>query len=71
MHPKLQSFSVSGFVFRALDTNGTLDNAIAPKIGRVAFAAFLKNERRDCNSSFLFSFMLVQSCPIGLPESDC
>lgn len=33
---------------------GILANATAPMMGRIPFAAFLKNWRRDCSSSFLF-----------------
>lgn len=45
-----------------------LANAIAPKIGNAALAAFLKKLRRDCSSSFLFSFIIVLPCPVGLPD---
>lgn len=35
----------------------------APKIGKVAFAAFLKNWRRDCNSSFRFFSLIAFDMP--------
>ncbi len=38
---------------------GMLAKAMAPRMGRAFLAAFLKNWRRDCNSSSLFSFMIL------------
>ena len=37
--------------------NGTLERSEAPKIGNAAFAAFLKNWRRDSSSSLFSSFI--------------
>lgn len=50
----------------ALLISGTLARAMAPKIGRADFAAFLKNERRDCNSSFLFFSVILRSLCFSL-----
>lgn len=35
-------------------TKGMFDSIVIPKIGKVDFAAFLKNSLRDWSSSFLF-----------------
>ena len=38
---------------------GNCDRTTAPITGNAAFAADLKNSRRDCSSSFLFVFIVV------------
>lgn len=64
VHPDLQSLATSP----ALANIGMFASAIAPRMGRADFAAFLKNSRRDWSSSFLFCFMIVPSCPIDSPD---
>jgi hypothetical protein len=38
---------------------GVLANTTAPKTGKAAFAADLKNSRRDCNSSLFLLFSIT------------
>lgn len=55
-------------VTRASAIIGMLAMTIAQRMGRAPLAALLKNSRRDWSSSSLFSFMIVQSRPIGSPD---
>lgn len=54
--------------FEALAKIGAFAKTIAPKKGNALLAAFLKKLRRDCNSSFSFSFMIGKSFPIDSPD---
>jgi len=50
----------------AFEIKGTLINATAPKIGNTPFAAFLKNSRLLCSSSFFLFFVSITHKPLRL-----
>lgn len=66
LHPLVQEFEAQSEDVDALILNGVAERRITPIIGRLLFAAFLKNSLLDWISLLLFSIVyLALLYPIG------